>query len=233
MRDELYIVATIRPWNIASYRDKISLYPGNWHLITKPKDLTVEKIRLLKPKYIFFPHWSQFVPEEILNSTNCVCFHETDLPYGRGGSPIQNLISKGVRNTVVTAFKMNEEMDAGPIYLKENISLEGLAEEIFIRISEKIAEMIMIIIKNNPNPIEQEGEAVTFKRRKPNQSEISTEVKNLAELFDLIRMLDASEYPKAYFEDDNFRYEFTRPALRTGNIHADVVITKLDRGIND
>ncbi|MCH7536043.1 MAG: methionyl-tRNA formyltransferase [Bacteroidetes bacterium] len=227
MRDELYIVATIRPWNIASYHDKISLYPGNWHLITKPKDLTVEKIRLLKPKYIFFPHWSHIVQKEILNLTDCVCFHETDLPYGRGGSPIQNLISNGIRDTVVTAFKMSEELDAGPIYLKNRLSLEGLAEEIFIRISETIAEMIMIIITENPVPLAQDGEAVIFKRREPKQSRISNEYKSLTDLFDLIRMLDATDYPKAYFEDDNFRYEITRPALKTGKIQADVIITKL------
>ena len=44
------------------------------------------------PKYIFFPHWSKKVDTKIVNNYECVCFHETDLPYGRGGSPIQNLI---------------------------------------------------------------------------------------------------------------------------------------------
>jgi methionyl-tRNA formyltransferase len=105
MENENYIVATIKNWNLKVYDEIIKNYPGNWHLITDPNELTVDNIKSLNPKYIFFPHWSQLVPLEILNLTTCICFHETDLPYGRGGSPLQNLISRGHKNTVISALK--------------------------------------------------------------------------------------------------------------------------------
>ena len=43
----------------------------------------------------------------------------TDLPYGRGGSPLQNLILDNKQKTMISAFKMTERMDEGPIYIKK------------------------------------------------------------------------------------------------------------------
>jgi methionyl-tRNA formyltransferase len=190
-------------------------------------------VKAINPKFIFFPHWSHTVPNEILEMTTCVCFHETDLPYGRGGSPVQNLIALGHRETVVTALKMTDELDAGPIYLKEKLSLEGLAEEVFVRSAYIVADMIKTIITKNPRPTKQVGKPTFFNRRKPSQSKIPIEKASLVDLFDHIRMLDAEGYPKAYLEAGGFRFEISRPALKAGEILADVRITKSERDKDD
>ena len=39
----------------------------------------------------------------------------TDLPYGRGGSPLQNLIVRGHKETKISAIKVVKELDAGPV----------------------------------------------------------------------------------------------------------------------
>lgn len=227
MNKNVYIVATIRPWNIKAFRDIISHYPGTWHLITDVNDLTPARIKKLKPRYIFFPHWSHWVPPSIMDLTECVCFHETDVPFGRGGSPVQNLIARGYKETKITALRMTKELDAGPVYLKRPLSLEGLAEEIFIRSSRIVAQMIREIVTHEPLPQAQQGKVVKFQRRTPGQSMIPLKLKNLDEMFNYLRMLDAAEYPKAFIEHSGFRYEFSRPALRTGVIEADVRITPL------
>ena len=41
----------------------------------------------------------------------------TDLPYGRGGSPLEFNFKKTI--TKLTAFKMNEKIDSEIIYLKK------------------------------------------------------------------------------------------------------------------
>lgn len=233
MENENYLVATIKPWNIKVFNEVIKHYKGKWHLITEPAEITVDKIKSISPKYIFFPHWSSIVPREILDIATCVCFHETDLPYGRGGSPLQNLITHGHKETFVSALKMSEELDAGPIYLKKPLSLEGLAEEIFIRTANIVAEIIKTIVTENPKPKEQVGKSTLFQRRKPSQSKIPTEKNTLIDIFDHIRMLDAESYPKAFLESDGFRYEISRPALKTGEILADVRITKIEGDRND
>lgn len=233
MSERAYVVATVRPWNIEAFNSIIRHYPGVWHLITAPQDLTQAEIGKLRPRYIFFPHWNHIVPKAILEMSECVCFHETDVPYGRGGSPVQNLIVRGHDATKITALRMVDEVDAGPVYLKRDLSLNGLAEEIFVRSSLVVAGMIGEIVANEPTPLPQEGLPVDFQRRKPEQSEIPGDVRGIGEMFDHLRMLDAAEYPRAFIEHGGFRYEFSRPALRTGAIEADVRITKAaPRGIN-
>ncbi|MEI7995799.1 MAG: formyltransferase family protein [Methylococcaceae bacterium] len=193
-------------------------------MIDEPSKLTKEFLIKINPRYIFFPHWSAIVPKEITAQYECVCFHETDLPYGRGGSPIQNLIERGHKETQITALKMTDIVDGGPIYMKRQLSLLGLAEEIFIRAADLVAGMIEEIVVNQPEPVPQVGEAVCFGRRKPEQSEIDKDTQSLEHIYDLIRMLDAQDYPHAYLDIDNFRIEFTRPALRTDFIEANVII---------
>src|SRR2546427_4886313 len=57
------------------------------------QELAAEKLKQIRPDFVFFPHWSWPIPEEIHSQFECVIFHMTDLPYGRGGSPLQNLIA--------------------------------------------------------------------------------------------------------------------------------------------
>jgi methionyl-tRNA formyltransferase len=224
-----YVIATIRPWNILLFEQFIAGRPGSWHLVTEREQLTVDRVRELAPRYVFFPHWSYMVPEPILALTECVCFHETDVPYGRGGSPVQNLIARGHRETMLSALRMEAELDAGPVYMKEHLSLEGGGEEIFIRAARLVAGMIERIVRDEPTPVAQTGTAVVFKRRTPNESQVGPELTSLGQLFDHIRMLDAEGYPKAFVEVGEFRYELSRPALRSASIDADVKITRIKR----
>lgn len=225
MPDKHYVVTTIRPWHVAQYNAKVSTLPGVWHLITDPDELTVARLATIQPRYIFFPHWSHKVPAAIVDRYECVCFHETDVPYGRGGSPIQNLIERGHTDTVVTALRMVEELDAGPVYGKRPLSLLGLAEEIYLRSASIIFEMIEAIATREPTPSAQSGKPTAFRRRTPEQSSFPRDAQTLAAVFDHIRMLDAEQYPHAFLEYGDFHMEFTRPVLRTGRIEAAVSIS--------
>lgn len=151
----------------------------------------------------------------------------TDVPFGRGGSPLQNLIALGHSETKVTALRMVDQMDAGPVYLKRPLSLAGAAEEIFLRANNICAAMIKEIIETHPVPAPQKGEVVTFKRRTPAQSAVPQDLKDLSGLYDFIRMLDADGYPNAFIDFGGFRLEFNRAGLYDRKIVADVKISRL------
>lgn len=225
-----YLVVGSRAWNRQIFDDEIKGLPGEWHFAGASEDLTVENLQRIAPRYVFFLHWSLKVPEEIVNGFECVCFHMTDVPYGRGGSPLQNLIARGHRKTKLTALRMVKDFDAGAVYLKEDLSLEGgTAEEIYIRANRLSAQMIEQIVKREIAPTEQTGDVTIFKRRSPKQSEIGGgEAEDLFALHDFIRMLDADGYPRAYLAHSGFRFEFSRAAIYDGRIVADVRITKLE-----
>ena len=222
-----YIYASNRPWAINTFLEARSCLEGTWLLVTNTDDL-LRAVEAIKPKYIFFPHWSELVPAELTQTYDCVCFHMTDVPYGRGGSPLQNLIKRGVRVTKLTALKMEEQMDAGPIYKKDELNLAGSAEEIFIRMTKLAITQIQYIIENNPIPISQSNEKYeSFKRRLPADSEIREE-KTIEQLFDQIRMLDATGYPKAFLNKNGFNFEFSNASFPEEDvIEANVKITKL------
>lgn len=225
MQSKKYIVIGSKPWNKRIYDEIISKYPGEWFFFNALESLTEKILHDLNPKYIFFLHWSTQVPEHITNSFECVCFHMTDVPYGRGGSPLQNLIIRGHTTTRLSALRMVHDFDAGPVYLKRDLSLFGNAEEIYIRATYLSAEIILEIIQNEPIPVPQEGEPVIFRRRTPAQSEIS-DISSLMALNDFIRMLDADGYPHAYLNYRGFRFEFTGTSLYDNRIVSQVVITR-------
>ena len=128
---ECYVVAATKSWNRTVFDETLTRLPGEWHLVDSPEALSLARLESLAPRYVFFLHWSWKVPEEITSAFECVCFHMTDVPYGRGGSPLQNLIAEGQRETQLSALRMTQEMDAGPVYLKRPLSLEGGGEEIY------------------------------------------------------------------------------------------------------
>lgn len=224
MKNKKYIVATIHKWNIDQYNKSLSKLEGNWHLISDPKKLTFEYVNSIQPRYIFFPHWSVKVDKKITSNFECVCFHATDVPYGRGGSPIQNLIVRGHKNTVITSLQMTDELDAGPVYFKVPLSLNGIAQEIYERSSKIIFDMINNMVNKEPKPVPQTGKATIFKRRTMEQSVVTKQAKTLEELFDHIRMLDAESYPKAFIEYGNLRIELTKPKLKNGKLTAETNI---------
>lgn len=227
MGRDCYIVLGCKPWNRRVFEDRIQHLPGTWTYCDAPDRLTPAWIDEISPRYLFFLHWSWQVPDEITRQYECVCFHMTDLPYGRGGSPLQNLIARGHRETTLTALRMINEVDAGPVYCKETMSLDGSAEAILIRATNLSAQLIERMIIEQPEPVAQTGVPVRFRRRRPDESRIPA-VESPEALYDFIRMLDAETYPHAFLEHEGFRYEFRRAALRDGRIEAGVSITPLE-----
>jgi methionyl-tRNA formyltransferase len=227
MTEQLYVLATPKPWNLAAYSAARARLPGDWAVVTSPGDLTALLSRV-SPRYIFFPHWSHIVPTDIVERYECVCFHMTDVPYGRGGSPLQNLIEQGHRDTKLTALRMTDVLDAGPVYLKRPLSLHGSAQDIFVRAADEVVDMIEWIVLHEPEPIAQEGLPTVFPRRSPAQSRLPPAAA-AEQLYDHIRMLDAPGYPKAFVEECGWRLEFDRARLEDGVLEARVRFSKPTR----
>ena len=169
------------------------------------------------------------IPRAIHETFECVIFHMTDLPYGRGGSPLQNLIQRGHKETKISAQRCVAELDAGPVYLKRPLSLGGSASEIFHRAVNIMEAMIEEVIDKEPGPIPQQGEPIFFHRRTPEQSNLrNAPVSNLNDFFDFIRMLDAPNYPLAFIEHGDFLFEFCNAQLLDDSIEARVKIRQKD-----
>ena len=222
-----YVLATSREWNKPLAKQIEEKTGHTFHLITRTEELTYQRMQAIRPRYIFFPHWSHIIPNEIHEAFECVIFHMTDLPYGRGGSPLQNLILRGHQETQISALRCIAELDAGPIYMKRPLSLQGSASEIFLRAADVVQEMIEEIIYIEPIPEHQEGRPTVFRRRTPEQSNLrKANLLTLKDFFDFIRMLDAPNYPLAFIEHEGFLLEFSHAQLLNNSIEARVTIRR-------
>lgn len=223
-----YIIVSEKVWHkdlFVSLKDKF--FNDNWLLIDSKEDFNLSHLDKLEPTKIFIPHWSHIIPKEIYKNYECIVFHMSDLPFGRGGSPLQNLITRGFTTTKVSAIKVDKGIDTGDVYLKKTLSLEGTAAAIFERATVVIQEMICEIINKKLESKPQVGEITEFKRRKPEDSDLIN-LSDLEQVYDYIRMLDCDGYPHAFIETQHLKFEFTTANFDTNNkiITAHVRIVK-------
>lgn len=62
-----YVVATIHPWNIEAYHRRSAGLAGDWHLIESPDELAADRLDNMRPRYVFFPHWSWCARQSLLD----------------------------------------------------------------------------------------------------------------------------------------------------------------------
>jgi methionyl-tRNA formyltransferase len=210
-----YIVVSSKDW-FKEHPKSEEYEELNFIEISNKEDLNLEYLEKINPRYIFFTHWNWKVSSEIYERFECVLFHTAPLPYGRGGSPIQNLILKGLKNSPVCALKMTDNLDGGPIYDSFEVSLDGTIAEIFSRIATCVEKLILLICQNNPHPIKQNGEVVAFKRLSNSDNELLGN-HSFKELYDRIRMVDGLDYPRAFINYGNHKIEFSEACL-DGNL---------------
>ena len=215
-----YIVVAVTDY----FKKKIK--KKNFYFINKKKNLNLKIIKAINPKIIFFPHWNWKINDNILNHCLCVGFHSTPLPYGRGGSPVQNMIVRGHKISTVCAIKLEKKLDGGPIFFKKNFRLDGTAEIIFDKIYKIILTMIFILIKKTPNAKKQIGKPYYFKRRRAEESNIG-DLKSLNKVFDYIRMLDTNikNFPLAFISTPNLTIQFKHAKKHKDHITANAIIT--------
>ena len=221
--ERMNIIVSEKSWHQSMASSLGARLGCNFTLINNSKSFSLETLQQIQPQYVFVPHWSYRISPNIFNSFECIIFHMTDLPFGRGGTPLQNLISRGFTETKISALKCTDEIDAGPIYLKRSLSLEGTAQEIYERASVIIEDMIHEIVQENITPVEQSGDPVVFERRKPNEGNL-IHSKNTQAAYDLIRMLDADGYPHAFIEVGELVFRFRNASLDSKGLSADVQI---------
>lgn len=221
------VLLTNKSWHNSLFKNLENKYAADkWIRISDDYFFNKEYLKSLNTKKIFIPHWSKIIPSEIFLNFECILFHMTDLPYGRGGSPLQNLIIRGHKKTKISAIKVEKGIDEGPVYCKRELSLEGTAREIFERSAEIIFKMICEIDIQKINPTAQIGDIEYFQRRTEKQSNIES-IEQLVKIYDHIRMLDCEGYPNAFIENENFLFKFTNAKqINEKELKADVRIIK-------
>jgi len=136
--------------------------------------------------------------------------HESALPQGQGWSPMTWQILEGASRIPITLFEATAALDAGPIYLQQQIALQGheLLEEWRALQAEATLELCLAWFDRYREVVAtgqaQQGESSHYRRRRPADSQLDPE-RSLAEQFNLLRVADNQRYP-AFFDWLGRRY---------------------------
>ena len=196
-----------RDWALNIYKKIAKNYNGaDVTIVSSHDEYSDSFVRNYNPDIILFYGWSWIISNSVVNNYKCIMLHPSKLPKYRGGSPLQNQIIKGEKDSAVTLFFMSARMDAGPIIFQETMSLSGSIDDIFERIEELGYKGTMQFLKSPIKGVEQAEEDATYcKRRTKDQSEITLkELKDQSAeyIYNKIRMLQ-NPYPNAYLKTND------------------------------
>jgi methionyl-tRNA formyltransferase len=148
-------------------------------------------------------------PQLALSRHNIVV-HASDLPQGKGMSPLTWQILEGKNVIPICLFEAVEAIDAGQIYCKDSVQFVGneLLGELQAVLGAKIIEMCQRFVHAYPAIIQsgqlQTGPESRYRRRNPKDSRLDP-AKTIAEQFNLLRVVDNERYP-AFFEWQGRRF---------------------------
>jgi len=181
---------------------------------------------LLDVDFIFLFRWPHIVGSDLVNSTRAkwVVFHTSELPRGRGGSPLQNQILEGKFLSRVNALELSDVVDSGRIYASHDISLQGTADDVWLAIAQAAAKLAQRVVQG-AEPYEQLGEVTRYKRRRNNHLPSEDTPAEIHETHRFIQMLDGEGYPGAHIDYGRLRITFSRSSFRDGRILCDAVIS--------
>lgn len=179
---------------------------------------TYQRIRDVRPDYIIAIGLSQLLPSTLLDLPKdihqassrhaadhaAIGMHPTLLPTGRGRAPVPWTIIKGLKETGVSVFLLQEMPDSGPIIAQRSVVVSAhetattlfekvtvLHEELAVELAKKLAARD---ITGTP---QSEAGATVWPRRTLVDSEIS--FTSSAEDVDRLVRAQADPYPSAYF----------------------------------
>ena len=159
--------------------------------------------------YTFFLSCENKISSNVLsNSTYNYLIHESDLPAGKGWSPVTWQILEGKKEIVVSLIEVNSSIDSGDILLQNVMKLNGseLINEIRDVQWQKSKELILEVLNSHKSiiPTKQVGQSTYYPRRTPADSELNIS-KSIDDQFNLLRVVDNDRYP-AHFYKNGVKY---------------------------
>jgi methionyl-tRNA formyltransferase len=194
-------------WNNTYIPELLLDWSADGHVVTWVHDAAT----LPEGDVCFFLSYGRIVgADQLKRHKNNLVVHASDLPRGRGWSPLTWQILEGKNQIPVTLFEAAEAVDSGPIYKQVVIRFSGLEliDELRHAVMQATVDVCRSFVSEYPaviaTGIPQQGEPTFYARRYPKDSVIDVE-KPVQEQFNLLRTVDNVRYP-AWFEFKGKRF---------------------------
>lgn len=134
----------LRETPVAEFAREAGLAAEAWENINAPQ--AAEHVQRLNPDVICVVDFGQFISRTLcqLPPHGAFNLHGSLLPELRGAAPVNWAIIRGHRRTGVTTFSLVPRMDAGPIYMREELQIDPheTAEELRGRLAALGAKVV-------------------------------------------------------------------------------------------
>ena len=147
----------------------------------------------------------RIIPEKYLYiSKHNIVVHESNLPFGRGFSPLFRQIAKGKKKIIFTLFKCSTKMDEGYYYLKKSFYFDDnlLYDEIKIKqigYAKILIEKFISNLKKKKLTLKrQKGKPTYFRKLNKNDSKIDIN-KSINSQFNKMRTKDNNNFPNFFY----------------------------------
>ena len=163
----------------------------------------------IKNKIVFVLSYTKILGSDFLkNNKEVLIVHPSKLPKDKGFSPVQNQVLRNNNLINISLIRASEEVDAGPVAIRDTFLLKG--HELNNEIRKKQAFAIFKVIKKflakypNIQYSNQKGVSSFNKRRTHLDCELNIN-KSIKSQFNLLRIVENKLYP-AFFKYRNNTY---------------------------
>jgi len=148
----------------------------------------------------------KIIPEKfLLHSKHNLVVHESNLPKGRGFSPLIKQILNGKTKIVITLFECSKNMDEGKFLLKKFFYFKPtlIYDEIKVKQLKSAFFLLDLFlkkykIKKNIKTYNQTGQPTYYKKIKTSFSELNVN-KTIKSQFNKLRTRDNKNFPSYFF----------------------------------
>ncbi len=131
---------------------------------------SMSEVAAMRPDVVITAGFGQKLGREILDVApfGCLNLHTSLLPRYRGASPIAAAIRAGETVTGVTLFRMDEELDRGPVIAMREVPIGpgDTTDDVTMRLSEAAAALLLealpAYLEGKLTPTEQDHAAATY-----------------------------------------------------------------------
>ncbi len=181
-------------------------------------------VESVSPDCCFFYGWSWIIPAPFHGNHLSVTLHPGKLPNDKGGSPLQNQIRNGEKWSFANIIKINDQLDAGPIYGRERFSLQGNMDDVWNRMIATGAFLTYSFIKAYPkstySPLANGKGGTIYKRVKSIQAEIKPDEMDANEIYNIIRGHNEND-PNSYVAKANLRWHDMKLLFLAATLYPD------------
>tara|TARA_B100001063_G_C16706956_1_gene525804 strand:- start:514 stop:1161 length:648 start_codon:yes stop_codon:yes gene_type:complete len=152
---------------------------------------------------IVISHYKKIPLNNLKINKNIFVIHESNLPNGRGMSPLFNQILNGEEKIVSTVFRCAKNFDDGPVIFKKKFHYPGnlVYEEIkALQMKNSISlikRIINLLNKNELSSIKQIGKSSYFKKISSKINELNID-KSIKSQINILRTRDKKKF-RGYF----------------------------------